>query len=78
MKRLLIMVLFTGVGVCGIMLNWSCQATNSSPTFANALQTIVPTPCGYPGNTCTPTFTFTTTFTQTPSPTVTATPTPTP
>jgi hypothetical protein len=61
-----------------ISLGWTLLAcnTNDRPVTTPAF-VFTPgatnTPCGYPGNTCTPTFTFTSTFTSIPTPTNTAT-----
>ncbi len=69
--------------------SWNCQQTFSlAPSTAPTLTptfTSTSTPCGYPGNTCTPTATGTPTFTSTATntststytPTMTSTPTPT-
>ena len=75
MKVLGLILLFAGLLIFAGVLGTSCQSSNSSgPSFPNALETIVgptKTPCGYPGNTCTPT------ITNTPTSTATATVTPT-
>lgn len=56
MKNVLMLAILLGFGALVLSMTLSCKdKPSSTPTFANALQTLQPTPCGYPGNTCTPT-----------------------
>ncbi len=74
MKNPILMIFLLGIIGFSMTLNLSCKnKPASTPTFENALQTLQPTPCGYPGNTCTPTDSPTLVPTLTFTPTVTPT-----
>ena len=75
LKALVVLI----AGVLGLGLFQSCDNTNPPVVPAKPGVTVIPsyTPCGWPGNTCTPTLTLTPTATNTPTPTATPTATPT-
>ncbi len=75
-KQKSVILLFVSMSVSLGLTQLACNTTDRPVTTPAFVVTQGPTntPCGYPGNTCTPTFTFTETFTNTPTPTNTATP----
>jgi len=86
MKKIALITMMGACFLAIVFINASCKVKTdpTKPQFVSLWATNeafvyhTPTPCGYPGNTCTPSPTRTPTVTLTPTVTITPTLTPTP